>query len=579
MPEAKPKVNQIEVVLNGQVLPTDMIDNIAEVEVSLSMTLPDMFILRMYDVGAVFTNDALFTIGNAAEVKMTDPDDPNSTPQTVFKGEITAVEPEFQLNNKVLLTIRGYDKTHRMNRGTKTETFKNVKDSDIVSKIAGQYGLSKQITQTSQVYDHVFQDAQTDYDFVTMLAERNGFEFFVNDGKLYFGKPSSVSEHKLEWGTTLQTFNPRLSVSGQIDEVIVRGWDPMQKKEIVGTAKSSSSAPSINVGGSGGDVAGKSFGKAKQVMVREPVFTVKEAEARAKSILDKVNANFVEADGRARCKPKLKVGDKVKIDNLGSKFSGSYVVTTVTHVYAPGGMNETYFKVEGRKPRLMGDLIGGSGESSAESSGSGGNTDIWAGVYPAIVTNIDDPEKLGRVKVKYPWLGDNMESWWCRVVAIGAGGGRGLQNTPEVDDEVLIAFEHGNFNFPYVLGNLWGGKNKPPENAAVEGGKVNVRSLTSREGHVIRLTDGQNPKIEIIDSAKGTKITLDAQGKHLNIDTNQNVTIKGGGNLTLEATQDVTIKGMNVKIDAQTTMEAKAMTAKINGSATTEIKGGIVKIN
>ena len=107
-----------------------------------------------------------------------------------------------------------------------------------------------------------------------------------------------------------------------------------------------------------------------------------------------------------------------------------------------------------------------------------------SGVVVGVVTNTQDPAGLGRVKVKFPWLSDSEESFWARVATPMAGKGRGFYFLPEVEDEVLMAFEHGDARFPYVLGALWNGQDKPPESN--EDGKNNIRSIKSRSGHVIR---------------------------------------------------------------------------------------------
>ena len=114
------------------------------------------------------------------------------------------------------------------------------------------------------------------------------------------------------------------------------------------------------------------------------------------------------------------------------------------------------------------------------------------GVVFGIVTNNKDPEGLGRVKVKLPWMADELESNWARVVTPMAGAQRGIYFLPEVDDEVLVAFEHGSAEHPYVLGALWNGKDKPPESNS--DGKNNTRTIRSRSGHVIRLTDTAGEK-------------------------------------------------------------------------------------
>ena len=105
--------------------------------------------------------------------------------------------------------------------------------------------------------------------------------------------------------------------------------------------------------------------------------------------------------------------------------------------------------------------------------GGGGVAQRMSGVVVGVVTNTQDPAGLGRVKVKFPWLSDSEESFWARVATPMAGKGRGFYFLPEVEDEVLLAFEHGDARFPYVLGALWNGQDKPPENN--DKGENNIR--------------------------------------------------------------------------------------------------------
>src|SRR5664280_3415392 len=123
------------------------------------------------------------------------------------------------------------------------------------------------------------------------------------------------------------------------------------------------------------------------------------------------------------------------------------------------------------------ELISGTAEQEVHSR-------RITGVVVGVVTNNQDPDGFGRVKVKFPWLSDVDESDWARVAAPMAGNKRGFYFLPEVDDEVLVAFEHGDVRFPYVLGALWNGKDAPP--ATNGDGKNNVRVIQSRSGHVIK---------------------------------------------------------------------------------------------
>ena len=130
------------------------------------------------------------------------------------------------------------------------------------------------------------------------------------------------------------------------------------------------------------------------------------------------------------------------------------------------------------------------------------------GLVVGVVTNNKDPEQLGRVKVRFSWLSEQDESNWARIASPMAGNGQGIYFLPEVEDEVLVAFEQGDVAFPYILGALWNGKDKPP--VTNEDGKNDVRVIKSRSGHVIRLTDeASKEKIEIIDQSGKNNIVID----------------------------------------------------------------------
>ena len=193
------------------------------------------------------------------------------------------------------------------------------------------------------------------------------------------------------------------------------------------------------------------------------------------------------------------------------------------------------------------------------------------GVAVGLVTNNQDPEGLGRVKVKYPWLGDDDESYWARLVVPMAGNDRGTWFLPEVDDEVLIAFDQGSLDYPYVLGALWNGKDKPPESNS--DGKNNHRTIKSRSGHIVRMddTDGSE-KLEIIDKSGNNKIVVDS--------SQNSITIESGGDIKLTAKGKVTLSGNGVEIQSQADGSFKASsTLDVNANGQLNLKGSMVNIN
>ncbi len=194
------------------------------------------------------------------------------------------------------------------------------------------------------------------------------------------------------------------------------------------------------------------------------------------------------------------------------------------------------------------------------------------GVVVGVVTNNEDPDLMGRVKVKFPWLSDADESHWARIAAPMAGKERGVYFLPEVDDEVLVAFEHGDVRFPYVLGALWNGKEAPP--AKNEDGKNNIRVIKSRSGHVIRLNDEDGKeKIEIIDKSEKNSIVFDTSENTITITVDKDITLSAPqGTIKLDA-QNVELKSSaDTKIEAGAGMDVKA-------NSTMNIKGATVNIN
>lgn len=194
------------------------------------------------------------------------------------------------------------------------------------------------------------------------------------------------------------------------------------------------------------------------------------------------------------------------------------------------------------------------------------------GVVVGIVTNNQDKEGMGRVRVRFPWLSDADESAWARVAAPMTGPSRGTYFLPEVDDEVLVAFEHGDVRFPYVIGGLWNGKDAPPETNG--DGKNNRRVIISRSGHIIRLddTDGKE-KIEIVDKSGKNSLVVDTAANTITIAADADITItSSGGKLKLSGKGIELSSQAEIKIDAQSSADLKA-----SGQMT--IKGATVNIN
>jgi uncharacterized protein involved in type VI secretion and phage assembly len=195
------------------------------------------------------------------------------------------------------------------------------------------------------------------------------------------------------------------------------------------------------------------------------------------------------------------------------------------------------------------------------------------GVVTGVVTNNQDPDGLGRVKVRFPWLSASDESWWARIAVPMAADGAGTWFLPDVDDEVLVAFEHGDVRFPYVLGSLWHGGSSgaaPPEDNS--DGKNAIKTIRSRGGLEITLDDSQGAE-QILISDKGAKTTIviDAAASKISLTADSDVTVAAGGKLAL--------KGQGVEIESQAgiKLDAKA-NLDLTATGQTSVKGSVINL-
>ena len=598
-------LDHAQIKIGGSALAQDKAVLLESLEADSTLGLPDMAEIRFADEHIVLIDDTSFDLGKAIEIAFK-ADETSYT--TVFKGEITSVEAEYTTNLTHVLVIRAMDKLHRLTRATKTRVFVDTKDSDIVSSIAGEYGLTTEVDETTTVYKHVFQDNQNDFDFLHNLAARNGFFLYSDLGKLCFKKALPTAPAvTLTRGTSLRSFYPRVTVAGQVNKVTVKGWDIAEKTAVTGVATTSKSHSITGFGSWGGGLAESKIAAAERAEVRRFALNQADAEKMAQGILDDINSNSVEGEGLADGESKVRAGVLVKIENVGTRFGGKYWISSARHVYEHSQGYTTHFRIGGRRGSTMATGRDGSDDNA-------GRGYLWAGVVPAIVTNnldTKDNTNMGYVKIKYPWLDDAKESHWARLASPGAGNSRGMVWMPEVNDEVLVAFEAGDFNRPYVVGGLWNGSDALPQNqnVLVVDGKVEVRTFQTRIGHIFRFTDKEGEeKIELLDGKQKTFIIMDTANEKITISSTKDVEIDGkaagkidilnetgmttikntsggmtiksdSGNINIETSGgNVTVKGTNVNVEATAGATVKGATVTVEATATATLKGPIVNV-
>jgi uncharacterized protein involved in type VI secretion and phage assembly len=568
--------------IDGVTASADLLNDILQISVEESLHQPGMFTLIInndYFPGnsdTTWKHQATFAIGKKINIGFTsstteDTDFSQEATGYVLEGEITAIETELNEKSQAPIIVRGYDVSHRLHRGRYNRSFQNVKDSDMVTQIIGEAGIaSGTVTATTVVHEYAFQENQTNMEFLQERAARNGFELYVQNGKLNFREPTQDAALTLTWLEDIHSFRVRVTSAEQVSSVEVRGWDYQQKQAIVSTASTATILTSTD-SGTGKASSTKFSGSPKMIVVDQPVFSSNEALKMAQSLYKELGGEFVNADAKGEGNPAIRPGKVITLSGIGN-YSGSYYVTETHHSFQERKY-VTHFSVRGLRGGNLFSML------SSKTHLQPGQT-----MMVGVVSNNNDPKKWGRVRVKFPTLTEEHESNWARVVSVGAGAARGFDCLPEVNDEVLVAFEHGDIHRPYVIGGVWNGTDAPPEvvTDSVVNGKVRLRTFKTRLGHKLQFVEedkaptkkgvylntigGHNlrlndsDKFAELETTGGHKFRADDTSKVISLTSTGDITIKTG---TSGTTKDLMINAANMTLTATTNITLKVGSSKI----------------
>lgn len=570
-----------EVTVDGAQLPADVAPALLAVTVDLHLHLPDMVVLQFQDTERDVLDRAGIRFGSRIVVSATA--DGDGSMRALFTGEVTGLEQESDTTG-TRTVVRGYDPSHRLCRGRRTRTFADTTDADIVRQVAGDAGLDVgRIDSDGPSYEHVSQVNLTDWEFLRSRAQETGHELAVVAGRVEWRAPSDDGDapagpsdlsapptpYQLLLGGTLLRFRPRVTAAEQVGEVHVRGWDPATKQAVLGTATAATTSASVGV--TPADLAG-TFSAGPFVLVDRPVRGQQEADTVASAVADQIAGAHAEAEGTALGDPGLVPGAAVRVGCVGWPHDGTYVLTATRHHYDATGYR-TDFTVSGRQERsLLGLASLGATKGSHRAAGPPVH-----GLVVGQVTDVADPDDQFRVKVSFPWLSDDYESWWARVAQPGAGDQRGLAWLPEVGDEVLVAFGHGDVRAPYVLGGLYNGVDAPPlADQLVDSGTGQVvrRALVSRTNHRLVLSDDDSASQVLLSTGDDNlTITLDGTQTSITIDSSGSVTISGTDEVKISSDGDISVEASGeLKLSGQAGVS-------IDGGPSVSVSGDLIRLN
>jgi phage protein D/phage baseplate assembly protein gpV len=514
---------------------------LVHITVEQSVRLPDMFTLEVLDPDFALLDGGRFPVGGKVEISMFGADDLT----VVTAGEITALT-----HDGARLEVRGFDPAHRLHRGPRTTTYVQMTDSDIATRIARDHSLTADVDGTTEVHEYVVQYNQTDYSFLAERAESIGYDLWVADGTLNFKrKAESPSSLGLQWKENLLELRVRLSAAERSDTVIVRGWDHLAKQPLEGRSSDRDTGTTAPVSDDFTSRARDAFGSVTRTLASRPFSSQSEADELARSLALLASGGEVTMRGVCRGDASLRAGGTVDITGIGDQMSGEYYVTQVVHTLRPEQGYRSRFIAGPKDSAELVDLLGG-----------GPATRRAPGPVFARVTDNEDPEQAGRVKVEYGHL-RGTESTWAPVVSAGAGPDRGVQFLPEIGDEVVVIFERDDPAHPIVIGGLWNREDPPPEPAAAAGGEIHRRHLRSREGHRLVFDDDAPGRVQLALGDESCALHL--EGSHSRLTGDQKLTVEGT-DIEVVAAGSLILKGTRIEIEA---------------SADVKVTGSIIRLN
>lgn len=606
------------VEFGGTPLPPKFANTLVEGYVDDSRTLPDLFLLRFRDPDRVLLEQTGLKIGGEARLLARAGGD--STPKPLLDGVVTALEVELD-ETGTFTVVRGLDESHRLFRGRRVASYQNMTLADICGQVAQRAGLKPgTVDIAGPVIEHIAQPNVTDWEFVRGLAEEAGAQAYVREGQLHITRPAEASSAPdgsaradrnplvLELGGNLIRCRAGVSAAEQVSEVEVRGWDVQAKEPLVGKAPAGTSS-TLELGVSAAEVSAP-FGEARFVVTDAAYGTQAQVDQAAKALAERIAGSFAELEAVIRGNPAVRAGSAVALNAVGAPFEGRYTVTSSRHVFDAVRGYETWITVSGQQERSLFGLTGGGPGTGG--SGGGGRC---AGLVSGTVTDTQDPEGSGRVKVRFPWLSEEYASDWARTAQSGGTGG-GEAFIPEVGDEVLVGFEHGHLDRPFVLAGLYNGKDRPGGGAGGDAagggadgagggagggpggdlvdptsGAVNRRAFASKSGNQLELLEAANGpqgvrlrtgdgKLTIALDRTNTAIVVNSDGS-VTIEAKERVAIKAAGGVALDAGRGaLELTGDSVTLTSRSGVAVDGGNGKValSSGGSVEVRGGQVTV-
>lgn len=447
-------VAALAVKVAGSPVPANLAAKMVSVRVASRLGLPAQVELAYAVLRGSSTELTTFQLGATLTVHV----EGDSTP--LFDGQITASALVHGPDGAAQCRVRGYDKLHLLRKRQQPRFFSDVTAPELAEKLCGPDGISVAADETGPTFQRVVQYSQTDFGLLREICFRAGLYPVLNGDTLRLCTLRGTGEDvTLELGRNLVEATVEANLDKAAQSFTAYGWDRHSAKlfrEQVDSPRGGAAIqdePHLGVLGIDGEL----------MLVDQQGATAGEVAARAQAELDVRAASTVTLRGTALGDTALRAGACVQISGMAAQFTGSYVLTEAIHTIDATGFHTTLATEPPSPP----------------------TTQPSASITLGTVTDVDDPEGLGRVRVRLPAYGDP-DVGWLGVLCAGAGKKRGIVALPDVSDTVLVALSHGPVG-GVVLGGLYGGE-KPPD-PGVDGGQIKRWSLQTADGQRIVVDD------------------------------------------------------------------------------------------
>jgi phage baseplate assembly protein gpV len=588
--------------VDGTMLSAAQLGRLTHLRVERGIRLIGRITLRFDDLGFDIAESGAFALGKTLQV--------SAGGKLLMTGVITGTQIDQHGGETPELLITADDAAVALTRGTRVATYEKMSYSDVVSKLLGEVSMTGDIEPTRGKHEYLIRSGSA-LQFLEDIADRTGYDWWVGgaEGKTLIFKPPAESTPALavSLGEDLRDFSVR-ATGLHPTSVAVTGWQPGTQAAVgsgdIEVLKGDPAAPALDNADFAKHIGSSAaLSKAAATTGQPGALSSEEATELATALSARAAAGAVSARGTIDASALAAPGETILVQKAGPA-SGKYRITRVEHVYSQRTGFVTKFATGERRPTTLVDLLGQRPTSAFSHDG----------LVTGVVTDTKDPDTRGRVRVMFVGVTDTDTSAWARVATQGAGDNRGFVVMPEVGDEVLVGFEHGDTRRPVVLGGLFGDKRSMKgamDQYGLTDGSTVGRALVSRMGYRMEISDGTEPAKQHVrlslEKGDAHMFRLGKDKVQITVPDSVPVEIKAGAkaSFTIDAQGNVTIRGQKVSIEAQQELSVKSAAGavvvsaaagdlkmdglrfalkgtaagEVNAAGSLALKGGMVQIN